>query len=123
MTAFLWVLLGGALGSGLRFSLSRLFPFNAAESFPWSTFFVNLMGCLLIGILVGLIDRRPAETEVIKWFWISGFCGGFTTFSAFSMETISLVQHDRWPVAIGYTVSSVLLGIFVTWGGWQWIRS
>jgi CrcB protein len=122
MTGIFWAMLGGALGSGLRFGTSRLIPFHS-HSFPWATFVVNLIGCFFIGWLAGFIEKRTLDAEHIKWFWMSGICGGFTTFSAFSLETITLIQHERWALAIGYVLSSVLLGILLSWAGWQLMRS
>ena len=122
MIAILWVMGGGAMGAGLRYGIGRILPFQAS-SFPWATFAVDLLGCLLIGILFGYVDKRPVESEHLRWFWTSGFCGGFTTFSAFSLETFSLIQHDRWPIAIGYVLGSILLGMTLTWLGWWMMRA
>lgn len=122
MNAVWWVMLGGSLGSALRFTIGRWIPHPPGTGFPWSTFSVNLIGCLLIGLLAGYVDRRSGESGLTRWLWMSGFCGGFTTFSAFSLETIHLLQHQRWSILIPYVVGSVLIGLLATWTGMQMIR-
>ena len=122
MIAVAWVMLGGALGAAARHSMSRLIPHTPGITFPWSTFFVNLIGRLLIGLLAGYVDRRSGATTITRWLWMSGFCGGFTTFSAFSLETIQLMQQARWSVVIPYVVGSVIMGLFATWAGLQLVR-
>lgn len=122
MIAVAWVMLGGALGAAARYLLSRLIPHTPGMNFPWSTFLVNLIGCLLIGLLAGYVDRRSGDATITRWLWMSGFCGGFTTFSAFSLETIQLMQQARWSVVIPYVVGSVLVGLFATWTGLQLVR-
>lgn len=122
MIAFVWVMLGGALGSALRFGVGRITPFSYA-SFPWATLCVNLIGSLLIGLLAGYVHKRGPDSESLRWFLMSGFCGGFTTFSAFSLETLSLIQLEKWSLAITYILVSVLLGIGATWIGWTLLRA
>lgn len=122
MIAFVWVMLGGALGSALRFGVGRIIPFSSA-SFPWATLCVNLIGSLLIGLLAGYVHKRGPDSESLQWFLMSGFCGGFTTFSAFSLETLSLIQLEKWSLAITYILVSVLLGIGATWIGWTLLRA
>ena len=95
MIPLFWVMLGGAIGSGLRFLINRSIPIQTA-SFPWSTFLVNFTGSLAIGMLAGLLEKKSMDTETIRWFWMAGICGGFTTFSAFSLETLQLLQQQRW---------------------------
>jgi CrcB protein len=118
----LWVLLGGAIGSALRYGIGKWIP-PVAGQFPWPTFWVNAWGCLLIGILAGYLEKRSINQETLRWFWMTGFCGGFTTFSAFSLETFSLIQQERWPLAISYVLVSVGVGLLATWAGWQLLRA
>lgn len=92
------------------------------QSFPWSTFLVNLTGCLAIGALWGLLEKRTIDPNVIRWFWMAGVCGGFTTFSAFSLESLQLLQQQRWSLLLPYILGSVSLGLLATWAGWQWLR-
>jgi CrcB protein len=122
MNAVWWVMLGGSLGSALRYLMGRLIPHTPGTGFPWHTFSVNLIGCFLIGLLAGYVDRRSGEPTLTRWLWMSGFCGGFTTFSAFSLETIHLLQHQRWLILLPYVLGSVLIGLLATWMGMQAIR-
>jgi CrcB protein len=114
-------MIGGALGAALRFGMGRLLPFQG-QHFPWATFWVNGIGCLMIGLLIGYLEKKSIRGDVIRWLWISGFCGGFTTFSAFSLETITLFQNDRGAVAIIYALTSVGAGLLLTWIGWWMMR-
>ncbi len=118
----LWVMLGGAIGSALRYGIGKWIP-PTPGGFPWSTFWVNASGCLLIGILAGYLEKRSVSSETLRGFWMVGLCGGFTTFSAFSLETLSLLQHQRWPIAVGYVTASVGVGLLVTLAGWQYLRA
>lgn len=122
MTAVLWVMIGGAMGSALRYAVGRWIPHTPGSSFPWQTFSVNAIGCLLIGLLAAYVARRSVEPTITRWLWMSGFCGGFTTFSAFSLETIQLMQQQRWTILIPYVAGTVLIGLFATWMGLQLIR-
>lgn len=121
MISLLWVMLGGAIGSGLRFLIGRAIPLHTG-TFPWPTFLVNLSGCLAIGALAGMLERRSMDPQVIRWFWMAGVCGGFTTFSAFSLESLQLLQQQRWSLLLPYIMGSVCLGPAATWVGWQWLK-
>ena len=121
MIPLIWVMLGGAIGSGLRFLIGRAMPLQTA-SFPWSTFLVNFAGSLAIGVLAGFLERKSMDTGMIRLFWMAGLCGGFTTFSAFSLETLQLLQQQRWNIVLPYVVGSLVLGLGATWTGWQWLR-
>ena len=107
---WLWVFLGGGLGASLRFGLSHLFP-RGAEGFPWATLGANLIGCFLIGALFPLMVR-----ESFRAFWMVGLLGGFTTFSAFSLETLNLME-SRAVLALIYVLASVGLGLLASWIG------
>lgn len=108
--AYVWVALGGALGSVLRFGVSEWMAQRVGTGFPWGTLLVNAAGSLLIGILaslavpdgVRLLSQTPARA-----FLIAGFCGGFTTFSTFSLQTLALAQAGHWAAAGVNVVSSV----------------
>ena len=112
---------GGFLGSICRFLVGwgvvRSFP----GLFPWGTFCVNLIGCLLIGILYGLFSRDLLHDPGSK-LWIVGFCGGFTTFSSFSYDGLRLLQEEAWLAYGLYTAGSVLLGLLATYLGWTLVR-
>jgi fluoride exporter len=106
----IFVALGGALGSVIRYLVSFYFTKNNTNTFPWATFFVNIIGCLLIGLFVGYILKNNSHAETIKLLAITGFCGGFTTFSAFSLENIQLYQNNQYILIITYTLTSIIIG-------------
>jgi CrcB protein len=112
---FLLVGLGGAVGSMLRFIVQRLV--NTA-TLPYGTLLVNIAGCFLIGLLWGLTTRNSI-TQTTGLLLISGFCGGFTTFSAFSFEGVQMMQDSRWFMLAGYIGASVIGGLFATFGGYK----
>lgn len=104
------IFIGGGLGSACRFSLSMLIAKNAAGHFPWNTFFVNVLGCLCIGIFAGFFERRQ-ELGLLSALLITGFCGGFTTFSTFSNETLQLFKQGMYFVGASYACLSFIMGI------------
>ena len=108
MHGFLLVMLGGAIGSGLRYAVSLLAAHRLSAGFPWGTWIVNLSGGLLVGLILGLIVARGGAGDVLRLFVGAGLLGGFTTFSAFSAETgFMLVNGHLWMAGV-YVVSSVL---------------
>ena len=86
-------------------------------AFPWHTFLINMAGCLLIGILFSLSKEQELIGENGRIFLMTGFCGGFTTFSAFSLENMQLIQNGESGKAILYMSTSFLLGLLMTWAG------
>jgi CrcB protein len=109
--------LGGGLGSMARYLCQRWFIAFYPSSFPWGTFTVNMVGCLLIGIFWGLAFKSFAATETWKLFLMTGLCGGFTTFSAFTLESIGLLKEQKPLLFLLYVISSVLLGLMATYAG------
>ena len=110
-----------AIGSGLGGVLRYLVPcwIGASKGFPWATLTVNVVGSLLIGLLSGLLARHGGSSaESIRAFAVVGFCGGFTTFSAFSNETFRLVESSQWPSAAAYVSLSVLAGLAAVFVGY-----
>ena len=99
--------LGGGLGSMARYLCQRWFAAVYSHSFPWGTFAVNLTGCLLIGVFWGITYRSFDSNEQWKLFLMTGICGGFTTFSAFSMETLSMLGSGRFGIAATYILLSL----------------
>ena len=107
----LLVALGGGVGSVLRYLLSGM---NA--SFPWGTFAVNILGSLIIGLLVGLVSKGVLSAEM-KLLLVTGFCGGFTTFSTFANESLGMMKAGDVLMMALYVGVSVALGILAVWLG------
>lgn len=105
------VAIGGASGSVLRYLIHWIVSKRSVSFFPYQTFIVNIVGCLLIGLLVGYLSRTQGENETLKLLLITGFCGGFTTFSAFGLENVNMIQNQNYQLAIIYTSLSLILGI------------
>ncbi len=108
--SFILVGAGGALGSMLRYGVA-LFPVN--KLFPYHTFIVNIIGSFLIGALLGLLLKNSITNEGWK-FLATGVCGGFTTFSAFSLEGFELLQQQRYSVFLLYFLLSIIVGLSAT---------
>ena len=110
---YLYVALGGALGSVLRYILSLVIPKSAgiAAGFPWPTFVANVLGCLCIGIFSGLFLKCGTLSPNLKLFLVTGFCGGFTTFSTFANENLALLQSGKIGMFAAYALSSFVLGV------------
>lgn len=115
-TIFL-VALGGGIGSVLRYLTSVLVQKYYASVFPLATLVTNIIGCFLIGLIVGLLEKNNLTDSNLKWFLITGFCGGYTTFSAFGYENISLFQSNHSAYAFLYIGLSVFAGLLAVWGG------
>ena len=107
----LLVALGGAVGSVLRYLISSI-----NTSFPWGTFTVNVLGSLLIGLLVGFVSKGVLSPEM-KLLLVTGFCGGFTTFSTFANESFGMVKAGDVLLMALYVGASVIIGILAVWGG------
>lgn len=118
MKAILLVGVGGFLGSIARYTLGGwVLHMTAQERFPLSTFTVNVLGCLVVGILAGLAERYDIFGPEARLLLFTGLLGGFTTFSAFGLETVFLFRRGDAGLATGYVVASVLLGIAAVWLG------
>jgi CrcB protein len=117
--AYLWVALGGAIGSVGRFACSGLAARWLGLGFPWGTLFVNVIGSLAIGLLVGLAspDGRPWLGSEARAFVVVGVLGGFTTFSSFSLETLTLARGGAIGAAGAYIAASLLLCLTAAWLG------
>lgn len=101
------VMLGGAIGAGFRYHIGTVALRNLGPGFPFGTWLVNLLGGLLMGVLAGVIARTPIEGEPLRLFLGVGVLGGFTTFSAFSLETFNMLSRGEYVMASAYAVSSV----------------
>lgn len=107
MPNLLLIMLGGALGAGLRYHVSRLALHMLGPAFPWGTWIINLGGSLLMGLLAGIVLRQGAPDEPLLLFAGVGLLGGFTTFSGFSLEMVQMLQRGEAALAAAYAVSSV----------------
>lgn len=109
---WLLVAIGGGLGAMARFALSGwILPHTLQQKFPWPTFAVNVLGCLIAGILFALAAKHEAFSPNLRLFLFTGLLGGFTTFSAFGLETAHLLKRGDVGVAIAYVLFSVLCGV------------
>ena len=118
MTNILLVGIGGFIGSVARYKLGGwLLHLTAQEKFPYSTFAVNIIGCLIVGVLAGLAEKYELFGPGARLFLFTGLLGGFTTFSAFGLETMFLLRRGEPWVAALYVVASVLLGLVAVWIG------
>jgi CrcB protein len=116
LRTLLLISLGGAIGSGLRYLASVVTAKYFETAFPVATLAVNVIGCLAIGILMGWFSRQYLA-EDLKWFLVTGVCGGFTTFSAFGHESVKLFQGGNPGIAVGYIAASVAGGLLAVWAG------
>lgn len=115
--------LGGFLGSVTRYVISISIQSRIEHGFPFGTLTVNIIGCFVIGILIGVsLSKSITISDNIKLFISTGFLGGFTTFSAFSAETLALIDKGDLSIAFLYAALSVFLGLSATWIGIILIR-
>jgi CrcB protein len=120
MGAWVAVAVGGAMGSVARFWLANAMMALTGPRFPWGTLLINMLGSFVIGLVAGmtLIPGRVGMHPDIRIFLMAGVCGGFTTFSAFSLQTLELMQAGDMVPALGYAVGSVVLCVTATYCGW-----
>ena len=122
MKDMLLVGLGGAIGSIMRWLSQKWVNYYYPHQFPWGTFAVNITGCLLIGIFWGITFKSFEGNESWKLFLMTGLCGGFTTFSAFTLEGIGLLKEQRILIFFSYILASVVLGLTATYVGMRIIK-
>ncbi len=120
MGAWVAVAVGGAIGSVGRFWLATVMTALTGPRFPWGTLLINVLGSFVIGLVGGftLTPGRVGMHPDIRIFLMTGVCGGFTTFSAFSLQTLELMQSGDVVPALGYAIGSVILCVLATYGGW-----
>jgi CrcB protein len=112
--------IGGFMGTCGRYGVGLLMKRLISSPFPFGTFTVNVVGCLLIGLLYGWVGRNPQLPQGVSLLLITGFCGGFTTFSTFSDDFYLLLQHRQSILAVVYPVASIALGLLMVCLG-RWI--
>lgn len=103
------IFIGGGLGSICRYSIGAYLIHAAHNRLPWATLVANALGCLLIGLLMGYFERT--HTNWLYMLLITGFCGGFTTFSTFSNESVQLMRQGLYTMAFGYMALSLVIGL------------
>lgn len=115
----LWIFLGGGLGSLARFGASGLVARHFGETFPWGTLLVNVSGSFIIGLFATVTspDGRWLATPGFRQFFMIGICGGYTTFSSFSLQTLSLAEDGQWFKAGANALLSVVLCLVAVWLG------
>lgn len=112
---------GSFIGGVLRYSLSQFIQTKFLSAFPFGTLGVNIIGCFAIGLVFALSERTNMSPEM-RLFLATGICGGFTTFSAFSNETFSLMRDGQLLYASAYITSSVLFGLLATFFGYALLK-
>ena len=117
MFNLLLVATGGAIGAAGRYGMSTLMLRFAGPQWPWGTFLANMIGSLLIGLLAGWLAHRGDGAGPWRLFLSAGVLGGFTTFSAFSMETTLMVERKQWGAAATYSLGSVIVGLAAVFAG------
>ena len=116
MNPIILVMSGGALGAAMRYGLSRALPLTAGD-WPWATFAANVLGGLAMGVLAAWVLRGDNSAESLRLFVGVGVLGGFTTFSAFSLEMMQMIERGQGVMAAGYAVASVLLALAALFAG------
>lgn len=123
MTPLLWVAAGGAVGSIARYGVNLGLSRSHAQNFPWGIFTVNVLGSLAMGVLVALLARKWPESENLRLALTTGFLGGFTTFSAFSYDVVSLMERGETGTAAAYALASVILSVLACFAGLWIVRA
>ena len=116
----LLIFLGGGLGSVLRFLISQYISKKIESVIPWGTFVVNILGSLLLGAIIGFFHKMNLSSSQYVVFFTIGFCGGFTTFSTFTMENLLLLKNGDWTLVFIYSLTSVIIGVLAAFGGF-WV--
>lgn len=117
MHLILFVSAGGAIGAGLRFLINHAFLTRGLTGFPWATLLINVMGSFLMGLAVAIFADRYQGSPEMRSFLTTGVLGGFTTFSAFSIEFVLLVERGETMSAVSYVAASVGLSLMAVFAG------
>jgi len=119
MATYFWIAVGSAIGGVSRYWLSGVIARSIGETFPWGTLIVNVTGSFIIGFVATLTapDGRVFIGSTARLGLMAGFCGGYTTFSSFSIQTLNLLNDGEWLYAGGNIVGSVALCLIAVWAG------
>ena len=117
MKVIFFIFLGGGLGSVMRYLINRWITGLVNPIFPLGTFLVNMSGCFLIGFLVFYSERFGANSLNWRWFLVTGFCGGYTTYSSYSFENVQLMTTQHVGIMLVYILGSVAIGLAATYAG------
>ncbi|WP_306253639.1 fluoride efflux transporter CrcB [Parvularcula sp. IMCC14364] len=111
LTLWLAVAAGGSIGATMRYAVSLISARAIGVAFPWNTLFVNITGSFAMGVLTAWLLSKNPESENLKAFWAIGVLGAFTTFSAFSLDIVNMVERKAYAAAGGYLMASVMMSI------------
>lgn len=117
MKLFLLASAGGAIGAGARYLVSHAFAARGLINFPWATLTINVVGCFLMGFLIEVLALRYQDSNELRTFLATGVLGGFTTFSAFSIEFADLWKGGETIAAAVYVIASVALTLLAVFAG------
>ena len=126
MPQILLVMIGGAIGAGFRYHVGSVALRNLGPGYPYGTLIVNLLGGLLMGVLAGTLVKAPlagGQGEPLRLFLGVGVLGGFTTFSAFSLETVNMLMRGEPIPAVAYTLASVVGSVLMLFAGLWFVRT
>jgi CrcB protein len=119
---FLLVMIGGAVGSAGRYAVGKLTLGTLGPDYPWGTLAVNLIGGFLMGLLAGMLARTGGSEQTRLLIGV-GVLGGFTTFSAFSLDAVTMIERGQWGVAVTYALVSVIGSVLALFGGLYLVRT
>ena len=119
MPSWLYIFVGGGLGSMCRYAMSVWLPRATAAHFPWATLAANALGCLLIGLWLGYLEARPSR--LLALLFVTGFCGGFTTFSTFMNENFLMLRSGQLVPMFAYASASLILGFVAAALGYRYL--
>ena len=120
---YLYVFLGGGLGAALRYGLNSGVPRVLGAQFPWATLIINIVGCFAVGLIAAWFVLRPSLASEWRLFLITGILGGFTTFSAFSLDFAQLFERGDTGQAFAYATASVVISILACFAGLMLVRA